>query len=87
MINEWYGAWCDLAAWKSSDWPEYVWSKIVGVYDRAIEMYPDKYPEGMSGEEAALETARLVFMMEYEDQLWCPPGMDDGIVTEHVRAL
>jgi hypothetical protein len=36
----------------------------------------------MTAYEAALETARLVKMLDYEDQLWNPPGQEHGRLTE-----
>ena len=75
MYDEWVASWYEKSAERVPE--EWLWEKVVGVYDRAVEMYPDKYPEGITGEQAALETARLVKMMEYEGQLWMPPGEDD----------
>ena len=64
---------------------ELLWRLICGKYAQVMETYPDKYPEGMTWTEAALETARLVYMMQYENELWVPPGEDketlDGRVT------
>lgn len=58
-----------------------VWANIVQLYMDNIERYPDKYPEGMSGYQAALENARLVKMQEYRNQLWTPPGVPDEVTT------
>jgi hypothetical protein len=55
-----------------------MWVMAVDLFTDAIEKYPDKYPVGMTPEAAALETARLVKMQEYEGQLWNPPGVEDG---------
>ena len=54
-----------------------MWGWVVAHYELALQKYPDKYPEGMKPEEAALETARLVHMLHYENQLWVPPGEED----------
>jgi hypothetical protein len=51
-----------------------IWAKVLEVYADNIAAFPDRYPEGMTAYDAALETARLVKMMEYEDQLWSEPG-------------
>lgn len=56
-------------------WDRYVWNKIVDTYAVNMVTYPEKYPKGMKPEEAALETARLVKMIDYEGQLWNPPGV------------
>ena len=58
------------------------WTQTVKEYDANIKKYPDKYPEGMTGEEAALETARLVYMQQYEGQLWTPPGQPDATLDD-----
>ena len=60
---------------------EYLWERVVNTYEVAICAYPDKYPEEMLPVEAALETARLVKMLDYEYQRWMPPGTDDGTLS------
>jgi len=72
-----------LSEWDDES-DEQIWENVVGVYASVMEKYPDKYPEGMTPYEAALETARLVFMLEYEGQLWTPPGEEHGDLSEAV---
>jgi len=50
------------------------WPCVLAVYEEVMTKYPDKYPEGMTAEEAALETARLVYILQFEGELWAPPG-------------
>lgn len=66
---------------KVPEWEEYWWGRTVTEYEKNMEKYPDKYPEGMTAEEAALENARLVFMQTYRGQLWTPPGTPDEETT------
>ncbi len=58
-------------------WDAYVWRHTVEQYAANMEKYPDKFPEGMAPEDAAIETARLVFMQQHHYQLWTPPGQPD----------
>ena len=58
-----------------------LWGYIVALYADNMAKYPDKFPEGMSPQEAALETARLVKMQDYYGQLWTPPGLPDEETT------
>lgn len=60
---------------------EGLWQRIVEVYEETL----DKYGEAclyydIGAEAAALETARLVKMQDYEGQLWNPPGVEDEIL-------
>jgi hypothetical protein len=67
--------WIDSEEWYND---EELWSAIVQLYAKTMNRYPERYPKGMLSEDAALETARLVFMQEYEGQLWNPPGVAHG---------
>ena len=58
-----------------------LWPLVKVAYADNIKAYPNKYPEGMTAEEAALENARLVKMQEYRGQLWSPPGIPDEETT------
>lgn len=62
-------------------WLEEVWWEIVRQYAKNMNTYPERYPKGMLSEDAALETARLVFMQHYEGQLWNPPGVPHAEVS------
>jgi hypothetical protein len=57
------------------EWRLFVWSNILNEYHHNIAQYPEKFPTGMLAHAAALENARLVFMLEHEGQLWNPPGV------------
>lgn len=56
-------------------WQKWIWVCVVDTFAVNIVQYPERYPKGITPEAAALETARLVFMQEYEGQLWNPPGV------------
>lgn len=58
-----------------------LWDMLVCLYQDNIEAYPERYPEGITAAEAALETARLVKMQDYRGQLWTPPGAPDEETT------
>jgi hypothetical protein len=67
------------------DW-EGLWLRVVEEYQRSIDKYGEKCPyfdlHNTSGPESvALENARLVWMQEYEGQLWTPPGQADESLT------
>lgn len=51
---------------------EDAWQIVVGTYE--ISMGKGAEYAGLSAEEAALETARLVRMRQYEEELWNPPA-------------
>jgi len=75
MVTAWYRECHD------PDWQSYVWKRIVGEFQRTKDDCPDKVLyKTISAEEAALETARLVFMQQYALQLWCPPGVPDEML-------
>jgi hypothetical protein len=57
---------------KAADLDRMMWPLVVAAYAENMERYPDKFPAGMTPEAAALETARLVKMREYEGQIWTP---------------
>lgn len=82
MIEEWY----DFAQRNQLNQHVHVWDNIVETYAVVMDKYPDKYPEGMTPAAAALETARLVFMQEYEGQLWNPPGVAHGEISDLAAA-
>lgn len=71
LLSKWYEDKCS---------PEFMWEAVVACYMQNMEKYPEYYPEHMSAYEAALENARLVKMMDYEGQLWNPPGVPDGVL-------
>jgi hypothetical protein len=57
------------------EWQLFLWSNVVNTYYHNMKTFPEKFPAGMLAADAALENARLVFMLEYEGQLWNPPGV------------
>jgi 5'-3' exonuclease len=63
------------------DTEDYLWCNVVEAYADNIEEYSDKYPEGMTAYQAALENARLVFIQTYRGQLWSPPGRPEEVTT------
>ena len=74
--KEWISDWVnDPQAQSPLD--AWLWKNVVAAYKEGMQNHPDKFPEGMTPEEAALENARLVFMLEREGQLWTPPGVPD----------
>lgn len=83
MLLAWQEDWIEAAEpdTKDSDWETYWWERTVKAYEQNMEKHPDKFPEGMTADEAALETARLVFMQQYAGQLWTPPGQPDEETT------
>ena len=80
MIAEWSDECHEMEI--SDQWESYVWERIVTAYAVAMEKFPDKFPEGMTAEEAAIENARLVKMMDYHGQLWTPPGVPDKEIQQ-----
>jgi hypothetical protein len=82
MVEEWY----NFAQENHLNQHAHVWDNIVETYATVMEKYPDRYPEGMKPADAALETARLVFMQEYEGQLWNPPGVAHGEISSLAAA-
>ncbi len=53
---------------------EDMWKRVVDAYDFSIEKYDDSIYGGLSGEAAALENMRLVYLRRQEDELWLPPN-------------
>jgi hypothetical protein len=82
MVEEWW----NFAQENRLNPMVHVWDNVVETYAIVMDKYPDRYPEGMTPGEAALETARLVFMQEYEGQLWNPPGVPHGEVSSLAAA-
>lgn len=60
-----------------------VWSAVVNAYTLSKERAGCPYAERDS-RDVALETARLVKLQEYDDQLWTPPGSPLETVTEEL---
>ena len=50
-----------------------MWIAVRETFRENVAKYPEHYPNGMAGEEAALETAQLVWMRRKQDELWSPP--------------
>lgn len=57
---------------------EDIWQEVLQHYRDAAEKRPERYPGGP--EACALETARLVHMLDYPGQLWTPPGEPDDVI-------
>lgn len=71
-IDEWLKVFRTAVNVDSVD--HYLWSCVLNTYHHNIQTFPEKFPKGMLARDAAIENARLVFMLEYEGQLWMPPG-------------
>ena len=69
LVDKWF----DEAVERQADWRPHVWMNIVDMYEENMEKYPDKYPEGITAEDAAIENARLVYMLQERDEEWTPP--------------
>ena len=68
-------------------WETYIWRSIVQLYKLNMQKYPEKYVgSGLTPEEVAIETARLVKMLDHEDQLWTPPNKPDESLTAWLAA-
>ena len=50
-----------------------MWNITVGMYDASIEKADVRLYNGLTGEEAALENMRLVYLRRIEGELWTPP--------------
>lgn len=62
-----------------------LWDVVVEKYRESIEKYGEKCPYyGQDPAAVALENARLVWMQEYEGQLWTPPGEKDEVIEKEV---
>ena len=80
LVAQWTEEWdreCSPEDPTDASLEDWLWQAIVNEFALAMDKYQDKYPEDMTPEEAALETARLVKMLDFEYQLWCPPGIPD----------
>lgn len=53
---------------------EQMWNAVVCAYRLSMDLHPDKYPEGMTPEDAALENMRLVYLRREAGEIWVPPG-------------
>jgi hypothetical protein len=58
--------------------PEQMWDAVVGGFQLSMTKYPEKYPADMTPETAALENMRLVYLRREYNEMWAPPGTDDG---------
>lgn len=73
--------WMDEKIPKGKTLAAHIWENIIDTFAVNMVQYPERFPKGMKPDEAALETARLVFMQEYEGQLWNPPGVPHAEVS------
>lgn len=69
LVDDWFFTCVES---KHHDWRQYVWDRIVEAYAENKLKYPDKYPEGITAHDAALENARLVYMQQREGEEWNP---------------
>lgn len=59
--------------------PEYedeydMWQIVLGEYRTNMETYPEHHLPCVTAEEAAIENAQLLWMLEQEGVMWKPPG-------------
>ena len=59
-----------------------MYTAVLEAYEANMEKFPEKYPDGMTAEAALLENARLLWMLQHEDQLWTPPGQKDESIED-----
>jgi hypothetical protein len=67
---------------EGGDWAV-VWQAVLRAYAESVERVGCPYA-GTDTSVVALETARLVKLQEYPNQLWTPPGVPDELVTEEL---
>jgi hypothetical protein len=60
-----------------------LWEEVLTIYEESTNKKGCPYAEDY--EAVALETARLVKLLEYEDQLWTPPGEYDESIQEYLN--
>lgn len=58
-----------------------LWDTVLAAYETSLTNKGCPYTEA-DIPAIALETARLVKMQDYDDQLWCPPGTPDESIEE-----
>lgn len=79
LVDTWYEDFDARADLQALDM--YMWDKILETWTEAFEKHgAERYAPCDTPEEAALETARLVFMLRYSGQLWTPPGEPDEVI-------
>jgi 5'-3' exonuclease len=61
-----------------------LWEEVLKVYRESANKKNCPYG-AEEAERVALETARLVKLLEYEDQLWAPPGQPDESIQEILK--
>lgn len=49
-----------------------MWDAVVDGYQWSMDKHADKYPEGMTAEDAALENMRLVYLRRQPGEIWTP---------------
>lgn len=62
-----------------------MYDAVLGVYEENVEKFPErhgKYAESQDARGALIENARLLWMLQYEDQAWTPPGEADESLTD-----
>ncbi len=63
-----------------------MWSTVLATYTDCMEQRPEKYPK-VPPEQYLLEQARLLWMLQYPDQLFTPPGTPDGSIKGFLENL
>ena len=73
LVDEWWDEAQKLCYDPQNQWRAYLWARVVDTYEANMKQYPDKYPEGMTPEGAAMENAHLVYMLQNRGEVWEPP--------------
>jgi hypothetical protein len=66
----------ELTIEDDQEWRTGMWQSIVDEYTLARDKYPGRQAEDMDPQDEAVETARLVYMLQEEDELWQPPELN-----------
>lgn len=72
LVAEWFDAFDHEDESYAGGWRADVWAHIIDVYLENMKQYPDKHEHGLKDYEAALENARLVYMLKERGEMWSP---------------
>lgn len=59
------------------DTEEQMWHALVQLYDESMQKYGSDLYGGLTAEEAALESMRLVYLLRYDGDFWSPQWSND----------
>lgn len=60
---------------------EECYQTVLEMYAKAMDKAPERYLPHTDPAAAVLENARLLWMLQHEDQLWTPPGQPDASIA------